>query len=132
MHLYAVDLETRPLANCDPTNLHSRVLARGNYGLENVTCFKPAEALGSHSVPGWETILICPTHLAIAHSVAITLSGFTRSTFRTRGVEAPTQVASSQWVLGNFLIVRLNLILPPVPVSTGKPVASNLLNKAHR
>jgi|GEM_PF-2186049 len=68
MHTYTIDLETRPLANCDPTNLHSRVLACGKHGLENITCFKPAEALGSHSVPGRETILICPTHLVIALS----------------------------------------------------------------
>src|SRR5262250_2103428 len=59
-------------------------------------------------------------------------SGTTRTAWMCSGVDAPTQAASNQWVLGSSRIVRLYLVRPPVPHSTGKPSASNLSKRALR
>jgi hypothetical protein len=39
------------------------------------------------------------------------------------GVLFPTLAASSQWVFGRFRVVRLNFVKPPLPHSTGSPLA---------
>lgn len=48
------------------------------------------------------------------------------------GVLLPTQAASAQWDFSIPLVLRLNFVLPPLPVSIGKPVCCNLLNNSHR
>ena len=54
---------------------------------------------------------------------ALTSRGRTPSTRSVSGVLAPTHAASSRCVLGSPRVVRLNLVRPPEPVSTGRPVA---------
>lgn len=44
----------------------------------------------------------------------------------------PTQATSSQWLLGSSNRVRLNLVNPPEPVTTGNSVSFRRLNNAHR
>ena len=44
----------------------------------------------------------------------------------------PTQATSSQWVLGSSNRVRLNLVNPPEPATTGNPASFRRLNNAHR
>src|SRR5437762_1601476 len=51
---------------------------------------------------------------------------------RSSGVLLPTHAASSQWVLGSSLAVRLNFVRPPEPHSIGRPNAFNRSNNAKR
>src|SRR5947209_4457865 len=51
---------------------------------------------------------------------------------RCSGVDAPTHAASLQWDLGKLRCVRLYLVRPPVPHSTGKHKACKRSYKAHR
>jgi len=44
----------------------------------------------------------------------------------------PTQATSSQWLLGSSNRVRLNLVNPPQPLTTGYCVSFRRLNNAHR
>src|SRR5437660_1652866 len=48
------------------------------------------------------------------------------------GVLAPTHAASSQCVFGRLRVTRLNLVLPPVPHSTGMPNCVRRSYNAHR
>src|SRR5438105_589363 len=48
------------------------------------------------------------------------------------GVEVPTHAASHQWVLGRFRWVRLNLVSPPEPHSTGSPSVLSRSKRAQR
>src|SRR5713101_1444823 len=55
-------------------------------------------------------------------------------TCRTRhlcGVLAPTHAASKKCVFGRPALMRWYLVLPPVPTSTGTPVAWRCLYSAH-
>lgn len=51
------------------------------------------------------------------------INGRILSTLSDSGVDAPTQAASSQCALGRCRVQRLYFVLPPVPTSTGSPVA---------
>jgi hypothetical protein len=64
--------------------------------------------------------------------VALISSGLTPSVMTCAGVDFPTQAASIQWALGRSRTVRLYLVSPPDPVSTGSPKTFNCSNSAHR
>jgi hypothetical protein len=64
--------------------------------------------------------------------VALISSGIIPSTMICAGVDLPTQAASIQWALGSSRTLRLYLVRPPDPVSTGSPKPFNLSKRTHR
>src|SRR5713226_281163 len=56
---------------------------------------------------------------------ALISSGETRLIHKRGGVLAPQHAASNQWVFGSPCWCLFHLVLPPVPVSTGTPVAQS-------
>src|SRR5437588_3128924 len=59
-------------------------------------------------------------------------NGRTPVTCKASGVDLPTHAASTQWVFGSSRVVRLYLVRPPEPHSTGNPSTSNRLNNCQR
>src|SRR5205807_10243310 len=48
------------------------------------------------------------------------------------GVLLPTQAASTQWIFGSSLVLRLYFVSPPDPHSIGSPRDSSLRNNSQR
>lgn len=93
-------------------------------------------ALGLANVPSF--FLRRNPYLSVSHiwrcprPVALICKGCTPSILSVSGVDLPTQTASNQCVLGKLRIDRLYLVRPPVPTSTGNPVASRRRQISHR
>src|SRR5581483_3522774 len=60
--------------------------------------------------------------------LALMSSGTTLATFKTSGVLAPTHAASIQGVFGNWRVIRLCFVRPPVPHSIG---TSQVLSRSY-
>ncbi len=111
---------------CHPTDMHTRIVQMGgDMGRDDISW---TETMGE--VPGlrfspWKTQGIHQTHLATSMAIGddeqrddpLDLQGF--------GVLAPTHTASCQCVFSKPRVIRLNLVRPPVPHSTGNPKTCN-------
>ena len=76
--------------------------------------------------------LLVPQRCRLPCPLAVISNGLMLRISNFSGVLLPTFAASPQWLLSIPLVTRLNLVRPPVPVSTGNLICCNLLYNSHR
>lgn len=114
------DVECPDGAHGHPPNIDTLLCAGRDGCTRNVAGLKAKVALLALAVPDREAVPVESRHLAI--SVA---GGRDQQRAHPSGVLSPTQAASCQRAFSSPRRVRLNLVRPPVPTSTGRPVATS-------
>ena len=110
--------------------MHAGLLAFGHLGADPIAGLKTMDALLAHEKA---------TRKAVFEGACATVTSASCGDCQDWAIPVvdlidavPTQAASRAWVLGISSRLRLNLVRPPEPVSTGKPVALSALNSAQR
>ena len=109
------DIEGAARAYGHASVVGSLVLSFGNDRLDRIPCLKPLDDLGLFGACTWEA------GSSIRHiwrhpcPIALMSKGRTPLAYKTSGVDAPTQAASTQCVLSRLRVTRLNLVPSTCP-----------------
>src|SRR6266487_2066918 len=121
------DVEGAADSHCHPPEVAAALRPRCDPGSHNVSRPKALHITASLGACAREASFVHQHHLAALASLG---------SDEPRDNPADTQhsrgAGSNQGVLGNALLTRFHLVLPPLPVSSGRPVACSPSYKAHR